>query len=175
MSNEPLTLEGVPELIRKLENPVWAYKPAGAFLDRWRFSTQRKAVANMKRGPGGWIDTGGTRQSLTSERDNSPLPQWAKVGSNKPTARWGEYGTGLLSEDPESPKRRYFPPPSAFDRWAPKHGMTPFMAALSIYKKGGTEPRRFLRDAAEATEQDIPKYLGLMAKEIEMEASRGTS
>ncbi len=170
---DPVNIRGLPELLRKLDRPEWVEKPMGAFLDRWRFAVQRQAVANFKRGPGGWIDTGGTRQSITSERDDAALPVWARVGSNKDTARWGEYGTGLLSEDPESAHRRYFPPPAALQRWATKHGMDPFLVARAIYRKGGTEPRRFLRDAAKSTDGDVPRYLGLMAREIETEASRG--
>lgn len=173
MSGPPTTIHGMNELIRKLEHPNWAYGPMGNLLDRWRLSTQRGAVANMKRGPGGWVDTGETRRSLTSERDAATPPIWARVGSNLKKARWGEYGTGLLSDDPESSHRRYFPPPAALDRWAKKHGFASgWVVANAIYRKGGTEPRHFLRDASEASKAKIPGWLSTMSKEIEAEASR---
>src|SRR5215217_5791643 len=130
--SEPIRIHGIPELLRKLDHPEWVGGPMGAFLDRWRFAVQRQAVANFTRGPGGWIDTGATRQSITSERDTDAMPAWARVGSNKDTARWGEFGTGLLSEDPESSRRRYFPPPAALAPWAAKKGLDPFLVARSI-------------------------------------------
>lgn len=172
--SDGLTIHGIPELLRKLDKPEWSSVPMGRFFDSWRYATQRKAVANMTRGIGGWVDTGHTRRSLTSERDMSFMPSWARVGSNVDTARWGEYGTGLLSEDPDSAKRRYFPPPKALAKWSAKHGLNPYLVARSIYRKGGTEPRRFLRDAERATEHEIPGFVSRLANEIEAAASRGT-
>lgn len=161
------------KLIGRLDHPDWIWGPQGNLLDRWRFSTQHDAVANIKRGPGGWINTGQTRQSLTSERDPSTPPVWALVGSNLLKARWGEYGTGLLSEDPSSSHRRYFPPPKALDAWAKKHGFASgWVVSLAIYRKGGTEPRRFLRNAFDTSKTKLPGWLATMSREIEANAGR---
>lgn len=182
---------GFEELQRKLRNPTWASGPAGRFLDRWRFSVERGAKANIKRGIGGWLWTGNDRRSLTSERDQSGFPLWARVGSNSKTIRWGELGTGLLSEDPQSSKRRYFPPPAALDKWAIAHGFhsgsaqgatagaaaSPgtygYLVARMIWLRGGTKPRRFLRNAVADAEKRIPGWLGTAAKAMEREASAG--
>ena len=174
--SERETIHGFNTLLRKLKYPTWAAKPMGAFLDRWRFATERGAKGNIKRGPGGWLWKGGTRRSLTSERDQSTFPHWARVGSNLDTARWGEYGTGLLSEDPESKHTRHWPPAAALEPWARAHGFGPgggFLVARVIGRRGGLAPRRFLRDAAEASEKRIPSWLAMAAKEIEREASAG--
>lgn len=173
--SEPAHIIGLGKLIRRLENPDWVARPMGALLDRWRFSVERGAKGNIKRGPGGWLWKGGTRRSLTSERDQAAFPQWAKVGSNLQTARWGEYGTGLLSEDPQSSHRRHWPPAAALEPWAKAHGTTGFAVARAIGLRGGLAPRRFLRNAAEASEKRIPGWLATAAKEIEAEASHGAA
>lgn len=162
MAGESIEVRGLPELLRKLDPAKLAGKPAQNFLNRWRFSTE----ADAKRGVPVW--KGLTRQSLTSEIDEGAFPRSARVGSNQPTARWMEYGTGLLSEDPESSHRRYFPPPAALDEWALAHGfLSGGQVAAIIWRKGGTEPRRFLRTAAENSTGKIPSFLTQMAKEIE--------
>lgn len=167
-----LRLVGDTVLIEKLHNPAWVHGPARRFLDRWGIETASAARANIGSGPGGWLDSGQTRASITNETDESAFPKYARVGSNLNKARWGEYGTGLLSEDPDSKHERYFPPPAALEDWALRHGfMSGGEVAFLIWKKGGTEPRRFLRDAAKESAGKIDGYLGIMAKEIEAEAS----
>jgi len=169
-------LRGFDELHRKLRYPTWASRPMGALLDRWRFATERGAKGNIKRGPGGWLWKGGTRRSLTSERDQSTFPHWARVGSNLQTARWGEFGTGLLSEDPEASRKRHWPPAAALEPWARAHGFGPgggFLVARAIGRRGGLAPRRFLRDAADASEKRIPGWLAQAGRDIEQAASEG--
>jgi hypothetical protein len=41
-----LTLEGVPALVRKLDNPTWAYGPMGSFLNRWAIKVQTTTRKN---------------------------------------------------------------------------------------------------------------------------------
>lgn len=193
--SEPVRITGLPELYDKLENPEWAYKPARALFDRWRQLVQREAVKNAPR----W--RGHLRRSITSERDRRTFPQWARVGTNAPYAKPVEFGTGLLSDAPDSGHRRYFPPPAALDAWAIAHGFHTERSATAarsavgllgsdrqttaagtygvlvsqiIWRRGGTKPRRFLRDAADEGEKKLPELLELMAAEIEAEASRGT-
>lgn len=168
-------LHGSDALIRKLRYPTWAAGPAGRFLDRWRFSTERQAKANIKRGPGGWLWKGHTRRSLTSERDTATFPHWARVGSNLQTARWGEFGTGLKSEDPESSKKRHWPPYKSpgIQKWAREHNQNPYLLARKIGRRGGLEPRRFLRNAVKDSERRIPGWLAQASREMEIEASRG--
>lgn len=164
-------LHGSADFIRKMRYPKWAAGPAGRFLDRWRFSVERGAKANIKRGPGGWLWKGHDRRSLTSERDQAFFPHWARVGSNSRTLRWGEFGTGLKSEDPTATKKRHWPPSSALDPWARAHSTTGFLVARAIGRRGGLEPRRFLRDAVKDSERRIPGWLATAAREMEREAS----
>jgi hypothetical protein len=169
-------LHGFDDLERKMKYPTWAAGPAGRFLDRWRFSTERAAKANIKRGPGGWLWKGHDRRSLTSERDQATFPHWARVGSNSRTVRWGEFGTGLKSEDPTASKKRHWPPSAALEPWARAHGYGPgggFLVARAIGRRGGLEPRRFLRNAAKDSERKIPGWLATAAREMEREASAG--
>jgi hypothetical protein len=111
-----IEIRGLPELLRKLDADKLAGKPAANLLNRWRLSTE----ADAKRGAPVW--KGLTRQSITSEIDDGTFPRSARVGSNVDQARWAEYGTGLLSEDPESAHQRYFPPAEPLEAWAVAHG-----------------------------------------------------
>lgn len=170
--SDPVRIHGLPDLLKKLDAGLGVPEAAAGLLDRWRFFVERRAKGNIKRGSGGWLWHGGTRRSITSERDQSHFPTSARAGSNLDTARWGEFGTGLLSEDPESAGRRYFPPPQALEPWARAHNWNPYLLARHIYQKGGTEPRRFLRNAADEAERQIPGWLGGMARDIERTAGR---
>src|SRR5262245_44630512 len=170
-------VRGIPEVLKKIEGKFGSPAAAGRFLDRWRFFTEREAKARISSGPSKWRWKGSDRRSLTSDRDSPAppaIPAWAKVGSNSPTIRFGEYGTGLLSEDPQSKKQRYFPPPSALEPWAIAHGTTGRAVAFAIWKRGGIKPRRFLRDAAREGEKHIPLWLNGLAKEIEDAAGSGS-
>lgn len=166
-----MKLIGEADLQRKLKAKLGAPSAARFLFDAWRFDVERGTKANIVRGPGGWLWKGTTRQSATSERDQSEFPRWARVGSNLDTFRWGELGTGLLSEDPASAHRRYFPPPDAMEPWALAHQFeSGFMASLAIFKKGGTEPRHFLKTAFEASEPKIDGWLAQAGNLIEKTA-----
>jgi hypothetical protein len=162
MAGATVEIHGLPELLRKLDADKLAGKPAQNFLNRWRLSTE----ADAKRGAPVW--RGLTRQSITSEIDDGGFPRAARVGSNQLSARWAEYGTGLLSEDPESSHRRYFPPAAALEAWALDHGfMSGGEVAFLIWRAGGTKPTRYLRTAAEESKGKIPGWLTQMGAEIE--------
>lgn len=171
--SDPVKIVGFDELERKLRRPAWAAAPVAGFLDRWRFFVERHAKAAMTKGPGGWNWHGHDRRSMTSERDSAGFPVWARVGSNSKTVRWGEFGTGLLSEDPESSKKRHWPPASALEPWATAHGLDAFLVARAIGRRGGLKPRRFLRNAVDASEARIPGWLAQAARQMETEASHG--
>lgn len=161
-------VRGLPELLRKLDANRLAGKPARNLLNRWRLFTEAEA----KRGAPVW--RGQLRRSITSEIDDGPLPRSARVGTNAPEAKPTEYGTGLLSDAPDSKHRRYRPPGAALEPWARSHGfLSGEEVAHIIYKKGGTKPKRYLRNAAEASEKQLPVFVGLMAREIESQAGNG--
>lgn len=179
--SDPVRIIGLKGLTAKLQRPEWVHGPARNFLARWVSAVQRATVANIKRGPGGWVDTGETRKSITHQVDRSPFPRWAKAGSNLAKARTGEYGTGLLSEDPTASKQRHWPDPSELDAWAARKKITDkddnVLTGADIARiigiRGGIKPRRFLRDAVAETEKDLPRFLATFTREIETEAGRG--
>lgn len=181
---ENIRIIGLEDLHGKLQEPEWVERPARRFLESWGSRVEREAkanVSNLGRGPGSWLDTAETRKSLTHEVDNAALPLFARAGSNLMKARWGDLGTGLLSEDPESPKRRHWPPASALERFVAKKQpkdregrlLTAADVARAIGMRGGLAPRRFLRDADETVAAELPGMVKDFAKDIEKEAERG--
>jgi hypothetical protein len=176
---------GLDELLKDIADPTWLRNPTRRLLERWANKVQRETVANFERGPGGWIDTAETRKSVTHETDpgDDPFPTWTRVGSNRDQFRWGEYGTGLLSEDPESSHRRHWPPGDALQEWAIKHGFEDtegstagMKVARIIGLRGGIEPRRYLREAVATVDESMESFLSTWKAEVEAEAekSRGT-
>lgn len=173
MSMDDAQHHGFDELAAKLEHPTWAYIPVQNLFTKWALFVQRRTVANMKRGKGGWVWKAETRQSVTREVDPSPLPQYARVGSNKAKFRWGEFGTGLLSEDPASSKKRHWPPAHALDKWAIEHGFDDgAQVARIIGMRGGLKPRRYLRTAFKDSQDQLPGWLKQAAGELQQLASQ---
>jgi hypothetical protein len=174
--NEPVIRQviGLEDLLHDLDHPEWLRTPTEKFLNRWGLSVQAETVANFQRGPGGWIDTAETRKSVATELDTEGefFPEWARVGSNRWQFRWGEYGTGLLSEDPESAKQRHWPPADALEEWAAKHGMTGGQVAAIIGIRGGLEPRRYLREAVATIEPKLDAFRAQWVKDVEAEAEK---
>lgn len=146
----------VPELqqLIKNTNETILQEPFRVFFTRASTAVQNAAV---QRTP---VDVGRLRSSIATKIDSSPLPQWAVIGTNVDYAKPVEFGTGLLSEAPDSKHSRYFPPPSALNLWARRHGIpSGFLVARAIYQRGGTKPRSFLRAGLKASEKVIQQYL----------------
>lgn len=162
-------IQGMRELLRKLDNRLGIPEAARRFLTKWAEFTEAGAKRNMKRGPGGWLWKTHTRRSMTHHIfPATGMPDAARVGSNQDTARWGEFGTGLLSEDPKSSKRRHWPPAAPLEAWAVAHGFSGGAeVARIIGLRGGLKPRRFLRNAAEDAEKKLPIWLDAFRKDIE--------
>lgn len=180
MSDESKVI-GFEHLEKVLEHPTWVTEPLAGFFDKWRYFVQRSTVRKFKRGPGGWINKAEDRRSITSERDMAIFPQWARAGSNSKTFRFGEFGTGLLSEDPKSSRRRHWPPAAPLDPWAkrkkiprrdnPEKFLTGKDIAAIIGLRGGLEPRRYLRSSRDEAQQKIPGWLNQMASAVERAAA----
>lgn len=170
--SEPIKLHGFNGLERNLAAGLGAPKAAARFLDKWALSTERGTKANIKRGIGGWLWRGETRRAATHERDRSPFPLWARVGwvtadsAVSTKARIGEFGTNRFAED-ESTRNLPFPTAAALEPWAKSHHLNAFAVAKSITRRGGIQPRRYLRTAAKASERNIPRWLAEMASDIE--------
>lgn len=155
-------------------------------FESWGLRGERTAKAKLSalgRGKGSWLDMAQTRKSIThATTPRTGMPREGRMGSNLMTARWGDMGTGLVSEDPDSPKRRHWPPSYALERFvAKKHPvgrdgepMTAYQVARAIGLRGGLMPRRFIRDGARDANSQMPVYLRALATNIEQAARRGT-
>lgn len=124
-------VRGLKELQRKTEQMV-ADLHGVPILNAMRDSTllvQRKAKQNSP------VDTGRLRASILPEIRSSENEVLGVVGSNVVYAPYMELGT-----------RPHWPPISAVEVWASRHGMSAFLVARAIAQKG-TKPRKFLERA----------------------------
>lgn len=158
---------GFDRLMARLRRPDFIERPTSVLLDSWADDLRADAAAHAP------VWKGALKNAILAERDHAALPLWAKVFADVPEARWVEYGTGLLSDDPASAHRRYFPPPLALQPWAEDHGLNPYAVAAGIYQRGGIAPKHFLRDAAARAVARMPKYEGQFAANVERQAAAG--
>ncbi len=172
-----LTVEvrGLKEIVRALQPRALLSRPLTNFLQRWSISVQSEA---RKRAP---VDTGHLRNMIGQEVDKSPLPLWAKAGidANAGSPLWFkaramEYGTGLRGDPEVSHEAGHFPPGAALDTWAKRHGApNGWVIAAAIARRGGLDPRRYLRNAAQFVEQSrLGTFLEQLRSEIAQNWSR---
>lgn len=156
-------IDGLAELI-DVTDPKILSRPLRNFFNR----SSETVKNNIK--PLTPVDRGRLRSSMSHVVDSSSPPLWARIGTNVKYAKPVEFGTGKLSDAPDSSNRRYFPPPSALDVWAKRHGFTSgYQVAFAIWKRGGTAPRRMMRDGFDASVQKINSFLADAAREIGLE------
>ncbi len=99
------------------------------------------------------VDTGRLRSSIqNSIRRKSFFGRGVVgvVGSNVEYAAPMELGTTHTK----------MPPVRALEGWARRHGMNAFVVARAIFRRGGLEPRHYLRDALIKNEARIVNMLG---------------
>ncbi len=97
------------------------------------------------------VDTGRLRASITPEIRRSGTAGkdvTGVVGSNVKYAAAMELGS-----------RPHWPPISALEVWAKRHGVSPYLVARAIARRG-TKARRFLQTAFEQNEDRIIKLIG---------------
>jgi phage gpG-like protein len=150
---------GLDSLTRKLTRQ-FMQQPMRRFFTRAAIAVQSGA---KERAP---VDTGRLRSSLTYEIDPAALPTWAKVGTNVSYAPFMEYGTGRLSESPESTSAWHAPSGADLAVWARRHNTDGYMVAAAIARRGGLRPRRYLRGSFEANRDNIRAYLKQAGGEI---------
>lgn len=130
------------------------------------------------------VFTGHLRRSITHEVEARQSEVVGRVGTNVPYAKAVEFGTGLLSEAPDSGHRRYMPPPAALDAWAIAKGFTVVSArtarghaaatpgvygqivAWAIYLRGGTKPKPYLRPALKDNLPNVEKEIKAIVPRI---------
>ncbi len=125
-----IELVGLQRVLGKLTPTLYA-QPLRNFFKRATLSIESEAKPLTP------VDTGRLRGSITSRIDSSPIPMWATVGTNV------AYGQAV-----HDGARAHFPPPSALEGWARRHGFGEnggFLVARAISRRG-TKARPFLRD-----------------------------
>lgn len=159
-------VKGMAKMQKRLTTADFVTPPAGEFLRSWREDLREEAINRAPRWRGEIID------ALMSAQDTSRFPLWARVFTDVDEARWSEYGTGILSEDPKSAHQPYFPPPGRLRAWADDHGLDPYTVARGIYQRGGTPPTHFFSDAERAADARFNAKISRFGRNIETEAGR---
>jgi hypothetical protein len=138
------------ELIRRLREDRFLREPIRAALVN--IGRHGENAAKL-RAP---VDKERLRASITHEVDDQPLMLEVQVGVIGVTgalkhAIYMEYGTGLVHDHPNWPRRRHTIHPSMLANWGKvKAGIVNAgAAAWAINRRGGLMPRRYLRSVLE--------------------------
>ena len=119
------------------------------------------------------VDRGALRQSIAYEIDDRPLPLHVSIGSALPYAPFMEYGTGLLTDGEGGSGQPHYPPASALDGWAKRHGASSgAQIARAIGRAGGLRPRRYLRGGIEKAYGAIKSAVRRLSADIQAEWSK---
>lgn len=156
-----LVMKGLDRIQQRFTDPEWIQVPAGTFLRDWREDMRQEAIERAPR------YTEELVRAIESAQDTRKFPLWARVFADVPQARWAEYGTGLLSEDPDSAKQAYFPNIEGIRNWAIDHGLDPYMVALGIFERGGTPPTHFFSDAERAADLNFNIRISRFGQDVE--------
>jgi HK97 gp10 family phage protein len=150
MATVDIEVKGLIETQRNMERMVRDLHGA-PMLEAMRTATlvvQRDAKINAP------VDSGRLRASITPEVRAMGDEIQGVVGSNVVYAPYVELGT-----------RPHFPPIQALEVWASRHGMTAFLVARAIARKG-TKAHKFLTRAFEDNRQRIIDILERGVKKI---------
>ena len=130
----------------ELENGFW---DAAMMLNA---EAQTNLVGYQSPSVGG-VDTGALRQSIEPDVQAGVGEITATVGSALDYSQYVEFDT-----------RPHWPPISALEGWARRHGADPFLVALGISRRG-TVGKKFLKRAAEENGQNA---VDLVARAVEL-------
>lgn len=107
------------------------------------------------------VDTGRLRSSISPEVRTEGRNVVGIVGTVVDYAPYMELGTGIYAGNAP-----YFPPPSALETWARRHGTTGYNVAMAIFRAGGLKPRKFLQKAFEQNRDKIVRMIELGVRGI---------
>jgi hypothetical protein len=173
MSQTRITIKGLAGLKRKL-TPEMIGEPLRVFFTHSTRRMQERAKRNVP------VDQGDLKHEIKQKVDDARVPGWAWMGVDAPEgsvtflkARAMEFGTGSRGDPAVSHKATHFPPGPALDRWAHIHGFeSGAQVAKIIGRRGGLEPRRYLRDALKQSMSDIKRFAVNMGNEIQRRFGR---
>ena len=146
-----LQVKGLKELQRRAITAVKALE-GPPFLKAMRRATLIVTASAKRNAP---ANTGRLRASIIPRVETEGNNVRGIVGSNVAYAPYMELGTGTWVGKPP-----HFPPPSALATWAKRHGFkSGYAVAISIFKKGGLRPRKYLQRALEDNSDKIKSIL----------------
>jgi len=143
-------IRGLKEVQKKMEQIVKDMH-GGPFIQVMKKATLLVARAAKQNAP---VDTGRLRASITPEIRRTTREVQGVVGSNVKYAPFVELGT-----------RPHWPPVSALEVWAARHGTSAYLVARAISKRG-TRARRYLQRAVEENADKIKDLLTRFVAEI---------
>ena len=147
MADIEIRVPGADELARKLSNPDAVRIPMANFLKKSGYVVEAEAKRIAP------VDTGRLRASIATKVSDVE----AVVSPRVDYAPYVEFGT-----------RPHFPPLSALQPWARRHGFGPagaFLVARAIARRG-TRARLFMTGAAKTSLTAIHGFVNDMAQEI---------
>lgn len=108
------------------------------------------------------VDRGRLRNSIAPEVRVEGRQVVGVVGSNVKYAPYQELGTGTFAGKP-----RHWPPGSALETWARRHGMpSGYVVARAIGLRGGLKPKRFLQRAFEMNRDKVKGDMEVVVNRI---------
>ncbi len=148
-----MRIEGLDELITVMGDPNLVGEPTRIAFTDSVLILEGAVKENMP------VDTGRARQTVTHEVDTSQIPDFALVGSNVEYVKYLETGT-----------KPHWPPLSALQPWARRHGFPPgragaFLVAKAI-ARSGTKARRMFETAFTEKKADIDRIMERIGVQI---------
>jgi len=166
-------LEKLADKLLKLERPTFK-----ALKNYIKSASETVAGTARQKTP---VNNGNLRGSINVQMDENPsLPYVeASIGTNVNYAPYMEYGTGLVHDHPNWPRKVHKVSYKALLPWATrKVGDGPraigfaIAVAKNIMKRGGLLPRRFLRGSLESfiprVKADTEKIISAIKREAEL-------
>lgn len=147
MSKNTVTYEGLDELIDSFNQASDIVKQeTRRYFKRWSdFAVKRAQIHILNAGA---VDTNELIQGIHAEHSANGLESTIKPSDKADKyAAAVEYGT-----------KPHFPPISAIEPWAERHGIPAFLVARKIAREG-TEPRHFWRDTFEDLQEEVDNEL----------------
>jgi len=161
-------------LIRRLKDDRFAREPLRKALTE---IGMRGETESKRRAP---VDKNRLRAGITHNVSSEPLMMSVDIGvigkaGELPYAKYMEYGTGLMHDHPNWPRKRHTMSPSMLANWGPvEQGLVSAAAVVfgtkrpGINRRGGLRPRRYLRGMLEASEQKFISIIRAAVRQMEL-------
>lgn len=153
-------------LIRKLRDDRFAREPLRQALVQIGRHGENEA---KNRAP---VDSGRLRASITHQVDDQPLMLSVDIGVIGPRgtldyAKYMEFGTGLVHDHPNWPRRAHVVSPKHLMNWGPvRRGLVSPGIARLITRRGGLRPRRYLRSVLEQNGERYVRIISAFLRRI---------